>query len=158
MGFKAYRFTAQPNDSWILSDPAPLRFSGSQGLIAQWFRLKRLELPDGPWLVGAREWLSLEYGAEESSRRWILFEQSEGGLRRLARLERINGQIGSPTRIVMQFTPLQCLGGGIPLVVVEPECVCGWAEELAIDGGGDSASCSWRWMTPQLGFASVVAG
>ena len=158
MGFKAYRFTTRPNDSWVLDQPEPLRFSGPQGLIAQWFRLNRLEIGDAPWLVPAREWLSLAFGAAESGRRWIIFEQAEGGVRKYARLERINGKFGSQTRIMMQFKPLQSVGLAMPLIVVEPECVCGWGEELSIDGGTGSESCSWRWMAPQLGFASVVAG
>lgn len=158
MGFKAYRFTVQPNDAWSLDHPEPLRFSGPQGLIAQWYRLNRLELGDGPWLVTAREWLALAFGAEESARRWIVFEQGDGGGRKLARLERINGQFGTQTRIMMQFKPLQGRGSGVPVTVVEPECVCGWGEELSIDGGSDSSACTWRWMAPQLGFASVVAG
>ncbi len=158
MAFRSYRFTAHPNASWTLEQPEPLRFSGPQGLIAQWYRLNRLEIGDGPWLVPAREWLSLVFGAVESAQRWIIFEQAEGGTRKLARLERINGQFGAQTRLMMQFKPLSAVGSGAPLVVVEPEFVCGWGEELSIDGGGGSETCSWRWMTPTLGFASVVAG
>lgn len=157
MGFKAYRFTNQPNDSWLLEAPEPLRFSGPQGLIAQWYRANRLEC-EGTWMVPAREWLALAFGAAEAAKRWIVFEQADGGVRKYARLERINGQFGTQTRIMMQFRPLQCTLGAMPLTVVEPECVCGWSEELSIDGGSESESCTWRWMAPQLGFASVVAG
>ena len=158
MGFKAYRSTAQPDDSWALTEPAPLRFSGPQGLIAQWHRLNKMEIEDGPWLVPAREWLALAFGAEESARRWIVFEQVEGGGRKLARLDRISGRFGAQTRIMMQFKPRQSRGTDAPLVVIEPECVCGWGEELSIDGGCGSATCTWRWMAPQLGLSSVVAG
>lgn len=158
MGFKAYRFTSQNDDSWRLETPEPLRFSGPQGLIAQWYRANRLDACDGAWIVPAREWLALAYGAAESARRWIIFEQAEGGIRKYARLERINGQFGSQTRIVMQFRPLQCTGFGEAITVIEPEYVCGWSEELSIDGGDGSASCSWRWMAPKLGFAAVTAG
>jgi len=28
MGFKAYSLAAHPNDSWVLEQPEPLRFSG----------------------------------------------------------------------------------------------------------------------------------
>ncbi len=73
MGFKAYHVTAHTNDSWTLASPEPLRFSGPQGLIAQWYRLNRLKLGDGPWLVPAREWLSLAFGAAEAERKWIVF-------------------------------------------------------------------------------------
>ncbi len=158
MGFKAYHFTSRTNDSWILTDPEPLRFSGPQGLIAQWFRLNRMEIGENAWLVPAREWLALAFGAEESARRWIIFEQVGDGMRKLARLERISGKFGTQTRIMMQFRPLECLSGGAPVVVAEPECACGWGEELSIDGGAGSENCTWRWMAPQLGFASVVAG
>lgn len=157
MGFKSYRYTTRPNDSWVLDQPEPLRFSGPQGLIAQWYRLNQMEIGDEHWLVPGREWLSLAFGAEESAKRWIIFEQAEGGVRKIARLDRISGKFGSQTRIMMQFKPLQSLGAA-PLTVVEPECVCGWGEELSIDGGCGSESCTWRWMAPQLGFASVVAG
>lgn len=158
MGFKTYRFTPQPNDSWVLDCPEPLRFSGPQGLIAQWYRLNRLDRGDGPWLVPARDWLALAFGAAEAAQRWIIFEQAEAGVRKLARLERINGKFGSQTRLMMQFTPLQSVGESPPLIVIEPEFVCGWGEEMSIDGGSGSESCSWRWVSPQLGFASVVAG
>lgn len=158
MGFKAYRFTPRADDAWVLEQPEPLRFSGPQGLIAQWYRLNRMEIGDSPWLVSAREWLSLAFGAEESARRWILFEQSEGNARKLARLDRIHGKFSSQTRIMMQFKPLQSAAAGQPLVVVEPECVCAWGEELSIDGGSGSESCTWRWMAPQLGFASSTVG
>ncbi|HLP07727.1 MAG TPA: hypothetical protein VK178_06145 [Opitutaceae bacterium] len=158
MGFKAYRFTTRPNETWTLDQPEPLRFSGPQGLIAQWYRLNRLDVGDNPWLVPAREWLALAYGAEAAAGRWVIFEQAEGGVRKLARLDRIHGKFGSQTRIMMQFKPLQCLATAPALTVVEPECVCGWGEELSIDGGSGSSSCTWRWMAPQLGFASVVAG
>ena len=157
MGFKSYRALPQPNDSWKLEQPEALRFSGPQGLIAQWYRTHRLEA-EGTWLVPAREWLMLAEGAEAAAQRWILFEQVDGGVRKFARLERINGRFGTETRLMLQFRPLVCLGGGLPLVVVEPENVCGWSEELSIDGGGGSSSCTWRWLTPKLGFASVVAG
>ena len=158
MGFKSYRFTVQPNDSWLLDDPQPLRFSGPNGLIAQWYRLHRLELSDGPWIVPAAEWLSLTFNAAESAQRWIVFEQAEGGVRKFARMERINGQFGSQARIMMLFKPPQCTAGTMPLVVSEPARGCGWSEELSIDGGCGSEGCTWRWRAPQLGFASVVGG
>ena len=158
MGFKAYRFTTRPNDTWALDEPEPLRFSGPQGLIAQWCRLNRLEVGDNSWLVPSREWLALAYGAEASARRWVVLEQAGDGVRKLARLDRIHGKFGSQTRIMMQFKPLQVVETAPVLAVTEPECVCGWGEELSIDGGSDGASCTWRWMAPQLGFASVVAG
>ena len=158
MGFKSYRFTAQPNDSWLWDDPQPLRFSGPSGLIAQWYRLHRLELSDGPWIVPAAEWLSLTFSAAEAAQRWIVFEQAEGGVRKFARMERIHGQFATETRIMMQFRPLKCEGAGLSLLVSEPAATCSWSEELSIDGGGSSSACTWRWMAPKLGFASVVAG
>ena len=158
MGFKSYRFTVQPNDSWLLDDPQPLRFSGPNGLIAQWYRLHRLELSDGPWIVPAAGWLSLTFSEAESAQRWIVFEQTATGTRQLARLERIHGQFATETRIMMQFRPLKCINVAPSLVVSEPAASCSWSEELSIDGGGLSAACTWRWLAPKLGFASVVAG
>ena len=90
MGFKSYRFTEQSDDAWLLDDPQPLRFSGPNGLIAQWYRLHRLELDERPWLVTAHGWLALAFDIEQAESRWIVFEQTEGNVRKYARLERIN--------------------------------------------------------------------
>ena len=157
MAFKSYNVVAQANGTWLLEQPAPLRFSGPQGLIAQWYRAHRLEA-EGAWMVSAPEWLALALGAEGEAQRWIIFDQVAGGVCKYARLERIHGQFGAQTRLMLQFRPLQCLGTGLPLIVAEPENVCGWSEELSIDGGDGSSGCTWRWMAPKLGFASVVAG
>ena len=158
MGFKSYQVVPQPNDSWKLERPEPLRFSGTNGLIAQWYRQNRLGAAEGTWLVQAREWLHLGCGAEVATERWIVFEQLDKGVRKFARLERINGRFGSETRLMLQFRPLVCLSDGLPLVVAEPKNACGWSEELSIDGGDGSSTCTWRWLAPKLGFASVVAG
>ncbi len=158
MGFKAYRFTAQPDESWILADPEPLRFSGPNGLIAQWYRLNRGRIGDTAWLATAQEWLALAFREEAAKQRWIVFEQAAAGSRQLARLERIHGQFAGETRIMMQFRPLRCIADAPSLVVTEPASSCSWSEEISIDGGGSSSACTWRWMAPKLGFASVVAG
>lgn len=158
MAFKTYHVVAQPDASWKLERPEPLRFAGVQGLIAQWYRLNRLGAAEGTWMVPAGEWLQLIPGAEPANERWIIFEQINQGVRTFARLERINGRFSSETRLMFQFRPLTCVGNSPSLVVVEPENSCSWSEELSIDGGDGSASCSWRWAAPKLGFASVVAG
>lgn len=158
MGFKAYRFTAQSEDSWILAEPEPLRFSGPNGLLAQWYRLNRGAVGDSSWLVTGQEWLALALGGEEAAQHWIIFEQTAAGTRQLARLERIHGQFATETRIMMQFRPLKCSSSTPSLVVTEPASSCCWCEELSIDGGGNSSACTWRWMAPKLVFASVVAG
>ena len=158
MGFKSYRFTEQSDDAWLLDDPQPLRFSGPNGLIAQWYRIHRLELDERPWLVTAHGWLALAFDIEAAESRWIVFEQTEGSTRKYARLERINGKFGAETRIMMQFKPLESSPGTIPLIVREPARSAGWSEEVSIDGGSGSDGCTWRWMTPKLSFASVVAG
>lgn len=158
MGFKAYRFTAQSENSWILADPEPLRFSGPNGLLAQWYRLNRGAVGDSSWLATGQEWLALALGDEEAALRWIVFEQTATGTRQLARLERIHGQFATETRIMMQFRPLKCIDIAPSLVVSEPASSCSWSEELSIDGGGLSSTCTWRWRAPKLGFASVVAG
>ncbi len=158
MSFKAYHVFAQPNASWKLERPEPLRFAGPQGLLAQWYRLNRLGAAEGTWMVPASEWLSLAVGAEAAAGCWIIFEQINKGVRSLARLERINGRFSSETRLMFQFRPLTCLGDSPALVVAEPETACSWSEELSIDGGDGSTTCSWRWAAPKLGFASVVAG
>jgi len=158
MGFKSYRVTAQTDDTWLLDAPEPLRFSGPNGLIAQWYRLHRLELDDKPWLVTSHGWLALAFDIEEAESRWIVFEQTDGNVRKYARLERINGQFGTGTRIMMQFRPLETATSAFPLYVREPARCSGWSEELSIDGGSSSDGCTWRLMAPKLGFASVVAG
>ena len=157
MGFKSYQAFPQPNGSWNLERPEPLRFAGPQGLIAQWYRTHRLEA-EGTWVVPAAEWLALAQGAEVTAASWIVFEQIDRGVLKFARLERISGQFGSQTRIMMQFRSLQRGGAVLPLVVVEPKNACEWGEELSIDGGDGSANCSWGWQTPKLGFSSVTAG
>ena len=158
MGFISYQIVPQSNDSWKLEQPRPLRFSGPQGLLAQWYRLNRLGAAEGTWMVQAGEWLTLAVGAEAAAGSWIIFEQVNNGVRSYARLERINGRFGSESRLMLQFRPLQCVGDGLPLVVRETESACSWSEELSIDGGDGSSTCSWRWAAPKLGFASVVAG
>ena len=158
MAFKSYYAVPHANGSWKLERPEPLRFAGPQGLIAQWYRVNRLGAAEGTWLVPAQEWLELALGIETAAQSWIVFEQLNQGLRKLARLERINGRFGSETRLMLQFRPLLTMGDGLPLTVVEPENACTWSEELSIDGGDGSSSCSWRWAPPKLGFASVVAG
>lgn len=158
MAFKAYHVVPQPNGVWLLERPEPLRFSGLQGLIAQWYRTNRLGAAEGTWLVPASEWLTLAVGAEAAPGSWIIFEQINQGVCSYARLERINGRFGSETRLMLQFRPLKRAGEGLPLVVTETENACSWSEELSIDGGDGSSTCSWRWAAPKLGFASVVAG
>jgi len=59
---------------------------------------------------------------------------------------------------MMQFRPLETATSAFPLYVREPARCSGWSEELSIDGGSSSDGCTWRWMAPKLGFASVVAG
>ena len=158
MGFKVYRITPEPDQTWRLEQPEPLRFAGPNGLIARWYRENRGEIGDRAWLAPAQTWLELALGAEGAAGRWIVFEQFEGDQPRYARLEAVNGQFGSQTRLMFQFRPLTPRAQTTGLVVAEPEFVCGWGEELSIDGGDGSASCSWRWQTPKLSFASVIAG
>jgi hypothetical protein len=157
MGFKAYHAALQDEQIWRLERPEPLRFSGTHGLVAQWFRKHRLDVGDDGWIVPAQDWLTMAFGEAGAANRWIIFEQADGPVQKLARMDRIHGKFGSAIRLMFQFRPLQMKMVGGHIQVTEPANACGWSEELSLDGG-TSSTCTWRWRAPQLGFASVTAG
>ncbi len=158
MGFKTYRCTKTDDQSWLLDMPEPLRFSGPNGLIARWYRSHKSEFDSRPWMMSAAAWIEMDFGLTRSNERWILLEQIVNHVPRYDRLEAINGIFGSETRLVLQFSPLEKVSDSPHLILRDPKKACGWGEELSIDGGDGSSTCSWRWKAPKLGFSSVQVG
>lgn len=157
MGFKAYTVSAAEGGAWKLQDGLPVRFSGPTGLAALWCRAHR-DAIDRAWRVTPLEWLAMLLSPEEARRRWIVFEQEADGRASYARLLSVAGVVSRRVDLMFTLAPL-VVEDACPSLIVRPAADGRlWSEELALDGGPHSTTCSWRWMRPHLALGAAVVG
>jgi hypothetical protein len=157
MGFKSYEVSAVESGGWHLHDGMPVRFSGPMGLVALWCRAHR-DAVDRPWRVTPMEWLAMILPPVEARRRWIVFEQEEHGQITYAQLLSVTGVVSRKVDLMYTFAPLVVVRRLPELVVRPTDDGRLWTEELALDGGPHSTTCSWHWTRPHLALGAAIVG
>lgn len=157
MPFKSYFITTLPNGTERLTQPQPIRFSGSIGLVARHLNdIKPAE--SARWSLEESEWLDLA-GQPPSDSRWIVFEQIENDRLCLSRVNRINGMVcGGQTELLVMMSPLTVLTSEPTVVVAVPNGGRAWSEELALDGAPGRSGATWSWCERTLHVGSAVFG
>ena len=157
MGFKSYAVSAVESGGWLLHEALPVRFSGPTGLVALWCRAHR-DAVDRPWRVTPMEWLAMLLPPVEARRRWIVFEQEEDGQVTYTQLLSVTGVVSRRVDLMFTLAPLVVVQRHPGVIVRPAEDGRLWTEELALDGGPHSASCSWHWTRPHLALGAAVVG
>lgn len=157
MGFKAYRVDEFEAGICHLTDGMPVRFSGPTGLVALWCRAHK-DAVDQPWRVSPLEWLAMMLPVDDARHRWLVLEQEEDGVVSYSQLLSITGVISKKVDLMFTLAPLIVERPSPELSVRRAEDGRLWSEELALDGGPFSTTCTWRWTKPHLALGAAVIG
>lgn len=157
MGFKTYAVSTVESGGWQLHEGLPVRFSGPTGLVALWCRAHR-DAVDRPWRVTPMEWLAMILPPVDARRRWIVFEQEEDGQISYAQLLSVTGVVSRQVDLMFTLSPLVVVQRRPGLIVRPTADGKLWTEELALDGGAHSTTCSWHWTRPHLALGAAVVG
>jgi len=157
MGFKSYAAEAAESGGWQLHEASPVRFSGPTGLVALWCRAHK-DAVDRPWRVTPLEWLAMLFPPVDARRRWIVFEQEEEGQVTYAQLLSVTGVVSRKVDLMFTLAPLVVVQRLPGLIVRPTDDGKLWTEELALDGGPHSTTCTWHWSRSHLALGAAFVG